>query len=103
ALGSHRRVAHVQSDAEARNQRSSRAVRVPGVTNIIRHDRYPAASMAMRETDEPRSRRDRPAKPPLSRAVITAAALELVRQGSLDPVTRREGADRLDTGPASLY
>jgi AcrR family transcriptional regulator len=73
------------------------------VTNIIRHDRYPAASMAMRETDEPRSRRDRPAKPPLSRAVITAAALELVRQEDLESVTLRKVADRLDTGPASLY
>jgi AcrR family transcriptional regulator len=59
--------------------------------------------MAIREADEPRSRRDRPAKPPLSRAVITAAALDLVRRESLDAVTLRKVADRLDTGPASLY
>jgi AcrR family transcriptional regulator len=57
----------------------------------------------IRETDEPQSRRDRPAKPPLSRAVITAAALEIVRQDDLDSVTLRKVADRLDTGPASLY
>lgn len=59
--------------------------------------------MAIREADEPRSRRDRPAKPPLSRAVITATALELVRQEGLDAVTLRKVADRVDTGPASLY
>jgi AcrR family transcriptional regulator len=57
----------------------------------------------VREEHEPRSRRDRPAKPPLSRALITAAALELVRQDGLDGVTLRKVADRLDTGPASLY
>ncbi len=57
----------------------------------------------VREHDEPRSRRDRPAKPPLSRAAITAAALELVREQGLDAVTLRMVADRLDTGPASLY
>jgi AcrR family transcriptional regulator len=59
--------------------------------------------VAIREADEPQSRRDRPAKPPLSRAVITAAALELVRHEDLDAVTLRKVADRLDTGPASLY
>ena len=57
----------------------------------------------IRELDEPRSRRDRPAKPPLSRAVITTTALDLVRQDGLDAVTLRKVADRLDTGPASLY
>jgi AcrR family transcriptional regulator len=57
----------------------------------------------VREHDEPHSRRDRPAKPPLSRAAITDAALELVREQGLDAVTLRKVADRLDTGPASLY
>jgi AcrR family transcriptional regulator len=55
------------------------------------------------EHREPRSRRARPAKPPLSRAVIVDAALELVRLDSLEAVTLRNVADRLDTGPASLY
>lgn len=59
--------------------------------------------MPVRDVDEPRSRRDRPAKPPLSRGVIIAAALELVRNDGLDAVTLRKVADRLDTGPASLY
>ncbi len=57
----------------------------------------------MTELGEPRSRRDRPAKPPLSRAVIVDAALELVQQDRLDAVTLRNVAERLDTGPASLY
>ena len=61
------------------------------------------AMSLVRENDEPRSRRDRPAKAPLSRAAITAAALELVREDGLDRVTLRKVADRLDTGPASLY
>jgi AcrR family transcriptional regulator len=59
--------------------------------------------MAIRDTVEPQSRRDRPAKPPLSRAVIIETALELVRQEGLDEVTLRKVADSLDTGPASLY
>lgn len=71
--------------------------------NIIRHDPYTESMPLIREVDEPQSRRDRPAKPPLSRAVITAAALEIVRQDDLDTVTLRKVADRLDTGPASLY
>ncbi len=61
------------------------------------------AMSLVREDDEPRSRRDRPAKAPLSRAAITAAALDLVREDGLDCVTLRRVADLLDTGPASLY
>jgi AcrR family transcriptional regulator len=57
----------------------------------------------MTELDEPRSRRDRPAKPPLSRALIVDTALALVREDRLDAVTLRSVAERLDTGPASLY
>jgi AcrR family transcriptional regulator len=55
------------------------------------------------DSGEPRSRRARPAKPPLSRAVIVDAALELVRQDGVEAVTLRNVAERLDTGPASLY
>jgi len=55
------------------------------------------------ELSEPRSRRDRPAKPPLSRAAIVETALEVVKQDGLDAVTLRNVAQRLDTGPASLY
>ncbi len=57
----------------------------------------------MAEDAEPLGRRDRPAKALLSSAVIVDAALELVARDGLDAVTLRRVADRLDTGPASLY
>lgn len=57
----------------------------------------------MIDVGEPQSRRDRPAKALLSRTVIIDAALELVAQHGLGAVTLRKVADRLDTGPASLY
>jgi len=52
---------------------------------------------------EPVSRRDRPAKPPLSRAVIVDAAMALMEQGEAGRLTMRRLASELDTGPASLY
>jgi AcrR family transcriptional regulator len=51
----------------------------------------------------PVSRRDRPAKAPLSRAVVVGAALAIMRADGLEKVTMRRLADELDTGPASLY
>jgi AcrR family transcriptional regulator len=51
----------------------------------------------------PRSRRDRPAKPPLSREGIVEAAAEILRTDGFDQVTVRRVAQALDTGPASLY
>lgn len=55
------------------------------------------------EKPEPRSRRDRPAKAPLSRQVITEAALAIMRTEGLGKVTMRRIAAQLDTGAASLY
>ncbi|MET7619812.1 TetR/AcrR family transcriptional regulator C-terminal domain-containing protein [Streptomyces sp. NPDC005408] len=52
---------------------------------------------------EPRSRRERPAKPALARAGIVATAVELMRAEGLERVTMRRLAQELDTGPASLY
>jgi AcrR family transcriptional regulator len=52
---------------------------------------------------EPRSRRERPAKPALTRAGIVATAVELMRAEGLERVTMRRLAQELDTGPASLY
>src|ERR1700691_1279578 len=49
------------------------------------------------------SRRERPAKPALSRAGIVATALALMRAEGLDRVTMRRLAAELDTGAASLY
>jgi AcrR family transcriptional regulator len=50
-----------------------------------------------------RSRRDRPAKPALSRDAIVAAGLELLRRDGIAGLTMRRVAQALDTGPASLY
>ncbi|WP_105567462.1 TetR/AcrR family transcriptional regulator [Microbacterium halophytorum] len=51
----------------------------------------------------PISRRERPAKPALSReAIVSAARLVLERDGA-EKLTIRRVADELDTGPASLY
>jgi AcrR family transcriptional regulator len=50
-----------------------------------------------------RSRRERPAKPALSRDGIVAAAVAIMRDQGLEHVTMRRLASELDTGPASLY
>jgi AcrR family transcriptional regulator len=52
---------------------------------------------------EPRSRRERPAKPALTRAGIVSAAVGIMRAEGLAKVTVRRLAQDLDTGPASLY
>jgi AcrR family transcriptional regulator len=49
------------------------------------------------------SRRERPAKPALTRAGIVATALTVMRAEGLDRVTMRRLAAELDTGAASLY
>ena len=57
-------------------------------------------------TQEPRkivSRRDRPAKAPLSREVIITTALDLLTRNGLAGLSLRKVAAALDTGPASLY
>ncbi|MFF4738170.1 TetR/AcrR family transcriptional regulator [Streptomyces sp. NPDC001262] len=51
----------------------------------------------------PRSRRERPAKPALTREGIVTAAVEIMRAEGLQKVTMRRLAQELDTGPASLY
>ena len=49
------------------------------------------------------SRRERPAKPALSRAWIIAETIEIMRNEGLEKATMRRVAQALDTGPASLY
>jgi AcrR family transcriptional regulator len=51
----------------------------------------------------PTSRRERPAKPALSRGAVVATAAQLVRTLGVERVTMRRLAQELDTGPASLY
>src|ERR1700684_2954880 len=55
------------------------------------------------QSGEPRSRRDRPARPPLPRAGIVTAAVAIMKAEGLPKVTVRRLAQDLDTGPASLY
>ncbi len=52
---------------------------------------------------QPVSRRDRPAKPPLSREAILAAAINLLRTEGLERLTMRRLAAALETGAGSLY
>lgn len=52
---------------------------------------------------EPVSRRERPAKPALSRAAIVDAAMKVLEQDGIGKLTMRRVAAELDTGPASLY
>lgn len=54
-------------------------------------------------TASPRSRRERPAKPALTREGIVTAAVAILRAEGLRKVTMRRLAQELDTGPASLY
>jgi AcrR family transcriptional regulator len=53
--------------------------------------------------NHPVSRRERPAKPALTRDGIVEAALRLMVSEGLERVTMRRLAEELDTGPASLY
>ncbi len=57
----------------------------------------------MTRPSAPRSRRERPAKPPLSRDAIVAAGLEIARTEGVEALSMRRLAQALDTGPASLY
>ncbi|WP_017558851.1 TetR/AcrR family transcriptional regulator [Nocardiopsis baichengensis] len=57
----------------------------------------------MAERPQPRSRRERPSKPALTREGIIATAVRLMEAEGLQRVTMRRLAQELDTGPASLY
>jgi AcrR family transcriptional regulator len=52
---------------------------------------------------QPRSTRDRPAKPPLSKQAIVDAALAILKSEGLAAVSMRRVAAALDTGAGSLY
>lgn len=55
------------------------------------------------ETRPAASRRERPAKPALTREGIVATAVAVMQAEGLNRVTMRRLAQELDTGPASLY
>ncbi len=58
---------------------------------------------SIRGMPTPQSRRERPAKPALTREGIVDAAVLLMEREGLQRVTMRRLAEALDTGPASLY
>jgi AcrR family transcriptional regulator len=73
------------------------------VTNLIVTNAFATLSIMTVRSDPPRSRRERPAKPALTREGIVAVAVEVMRVEGLHKVTMRRLAQELDTGPASLY
>jgi AcrR family transcriptional regulator len=86
-------------DSTFKERRASEHVRHELVRN--EHVRY-GGGMTDRP-DTPRSRRERPAKPALTRQGIVAAAVAVMCAEGLQKVTMRRLAQELDTGPASLY
>ncbi len=64
---------------------------------------YTFAMATRARTGPPRSRRERPAKAPLSRGGIIDAAVSILRDEGLGKVTMRRIAAALDTGAAALY
>ena len=83
-------------DATPRSETASRGERA------ARSEAASRSGAASRDAP-PRSRRDRPAKPALSREAIVEAGLAIVRDEGIDALTMRRLAQALDTGPASLY
>jgi len=76
------------------------------VKNIVLYKRCSlsyTAGMSEQKLRDIVSRRSRPAKPPLSRDVIVATALDLLTREGLSRLSLRKVATALDTGPASLY
>lgn len=71
-----------------------------GPGRAIGHD---VATMTPPDSPAPLSRRERPAKPALSRRAIVDAARTLLAEEGLERVTMRRIAAALDTGAASLY
>jgi AcrR family transcriptional regulator len=65
--------------------------------------RYEHVRYALPMTRSTKSRRERPAKPALSREWIIAETIEIMRTEGLEKATMRRVAQALDTGPASLY
>ncbi|GAA0532252.1 AcrR family transcriptional regulator [Rhizomicrobium palustre] len=57
----------------------------------------------MDEKPAPISRRNRPAKAPLSREAIVTAALAILEAEGVSGISLRRVASAVDTGPASLY
>jgi AcrR family transcriptional regulator len=88
----------MSSDVTPGSDPAARGEGAPGSDPAARGEGAPRSAAA-----SPRSRRDRPAKPALSREAIVDAGLAIVREEGIDALTMRRLAQALDTGPASLY
>ncbi len=88
---------------ERRTPGDKRALSVYACTISQGHDHPNVFAYDRRMTVRGYNRRERPAKPALSRESIVAAALDVVRREGAERVTMRQLAKELDTGPASLY
>jgi AcrR family transcriptional regulator len=73
------------------------------VTNLFVANMFATLTGMATDPNPRRSRRERPAKPALTRAGIVEVAMSVLRAEGLDRVTMRRLAQELDTGPASLY
>jgi AcrR family transcriptional regulator len=75
------------------------------ISELDRHEhvRYRAGMGSASRPARPVSRRERPAKPALTREGIVETAVHLMSAEGLGRVTMRRLARELDTGPASLY
>jgi AcrR family transcriptional regulator len=73
------------------------------VTNTVRYEQRSLSRASRYDGVVTMSRRDRPAKPPLSRAAVVQAGLAILQKDGFSAVTMRSVAAALDTGPASLY
>jgi AcrR family transcriptional regulator len=75
------------------------------ISELVRHEhvRYNPGVVSASPPARPVSRRERPAKPALTREGIVDTAVHLMGTEGLGRVTMRRLAQELDTGPASLY
>jgi len=73
------------------------------VTNDVLDEYRSSCSSVAMNLQPSVSRRARPAKAPLSREAIVAAALAILEQDGIGGLSLRRVAAALDTGPASLY
>ena len=73
------------------------------VTNLFLANTFVYSKAVASRTRPVVSRRERPAKPALTRPSIVAAATRVMQAEGLDRVTMRRLAHELDTGAASLY
>ena len=73
------------------------------VANMFVPNKFVARYHGCVDQTRPRSRRERPAKAPLSREAVVDAALAVLESDGIARLTMRRLAADLDTGPASLY